>query len=412
MNIAVVCTNPSTGGWRVIKNLLIAMSKKENIYCFIDNCSFSGSSIMDLKKEFEKTNIKFIRINQFYSPIKHNTPNIFKIKCLNRWYNSLRKRIFKLKNKSNKNIFIYEKEKKYFDAVLFPWPYNILPEKFNCPLFFISHDLILLNHFGCSANNQKYSYTFYESLTHFAKIGYPITLSQFAKHQFLTYFPDTKDIKHIYWGPFSRHKSLKRKESYNIIKKFNIDSDYIIYPTNLCHHKNINIFLYIGYILRQRGYNIKCILTGYQTEQIYGCMTSEGVSNIYINSDYWDIKGLGLVSDEEIEALIKNAVCLVTTSLAEGACGPGTDAWMLGTPTVISDIKVFREYVYHYGIITEFANPYNAFEYADKIEKIIKNKKKYKYISKYNRNKMINYKWDKVADQYIDFIKSKIFEKK
>lgn len=369
MKIAVVAQRFSIGGYRVLYRLLSAIKNNE-ITLFLCSqdpvskiCINTDKTIMDSLKN-----------------------NGIKIEEIEDW-DKLSKRI------------------NNFDIALFYWPfYCFCPKNIKIPFYFLIHDLTSLYDFALPFCDSVYLKS--NLISFLENGGIPIVLSEYGKKDFFNFFGNVIEPKVIHWSIFSNKISCSDEEENKILKKFNLESKkYFIYPTNTSLHKNIQLCVGITDIVKKKYPGIACVLCGYGTESLTGNVRYTHIDKR--NSDFYNIYGLGVVSDEELYVLIKNAICLITTTFAEGGCGPASDAWVFGTPTVISDIPVLREYSELFGVKTEFASPFNANEFADKIIDIKENPDKYLKIVEYNKKAIVeNYTWKNVAKQYLDIFKN------
>ncbi|MCL2888283.1 MAG: glycosyltransferase [Elusimicrobia bacterium] len=371
MKIAIINQQASTGGWRALKKLVLALSKKAEVTLFVQDIPYY------------KDYIEIFR--------KHKI-------CLNQiddWDN------------------LYTKLNDRYDVALFFWPFGVaMPDKIKIPCAFVVQDLTSLYHFG-SYWNHNYD-AFFKRFQTFALSAAPVVPTNYGKEDYLKYFSGEAAV--IPWPSFADKITASRKRQKEILKKFGLaDTDYVLYPTNICPHKNVSIYIAAGNEVRKRGHDIKFILAGHGTEEINGHFFNTGVTNAALRPDKkgFDIKGLGMVTDEEIDTLIANAKIVAATSLAEGGCGPCGDAWFHGVPTVMSALPVLKEFAALYGVDTITASPHNAFEFADGIEKILKDYTEAKKNAAKNQKAVrTNYTWDDAADKYIKFFEKIIMEYK
>ncbi|MDR0291618.1 MAG: glycosyltransferase [Elusimicrobium sp.] len=368
MKLAIVNQAASTGGWRVLKKLALSLADRgAEITVFVHNTAFYPDYIDIFRKH--------------HIGVADTGP----------WEN------------------IHEKLNGRFDAVLFFWPFFVkCPQRITIPVLFMVQDLTMLKHYG-SGWNYMYK-NIYADLSSFVQRGFPVCASRAGKKEFLKYFPNSKPASVLHWSSFADKLTMSPSEQKKILSKHGIEKEkYILYPTNLCPHKNVQAYLAAGSILKKRGVDIKLVLAGYDTAEIFGqFLDGPGITNLTLYSkdlNAWDAKGLGLLPDAEIDVVIANAAAVVTTSLAEGGCGPCSDAWLHGVPTVISDIEVLREYAEVYGVQTEKGDPFNAYSLADAVERILKNRGEYKKNAVLNAERINkNYPWTKAADVCLDII--------
>ncbi len=375
MRLAVVNQMASPGGWRVLKQLLLSFSnniKGIDITVFIDIENFS--IIHDIIENLKATGIKFEQIN--------------------------------VKKKKKHKEFNYTNISKHlnnYDMVLFFWPYGItFPQGLKVPSCFVIHDLTLLYRFGFLGYNDV---NLKNQLQSFMQNSTPVVLSNYGKKDVLEYFNNDKTVHVIPWSAFSQDKKISKDTQDKILNKYGLKpKEYVFYPTNNLPHKNNQLCIGIADLLQNKGTNIKVVLCGYGSESVTGHIEYTHIQSSQKNN----ILGLGIISDEELYVLIKNALCLFTTTLGEGGCGPASDAWVMGCPTIIADIPVLKEYANRFGVKSEFASPYNATEFVDKMLIIQKNPAKYTRICAENQKQMSkNWTWKHVAQAYAELFQKK-----
>lgn len=214
-------------------------------------------------------------------------------------------------------------------------------------------------------------------------------------------------------GPVVFEKSITPETSAEIMAGLNIYYPYIIFPGNFFPHKNhLNLFTAFSYLKKRRGFeNYKLLLTGMNSDQIpYGIAEKRGVE-VFLKTSKpvnFDVRGMGYLSNEQIDVLIKNAKLLVSPSIYEAICTPAMDAWNFGTPTAISDIAPFREHEKTWGIRTAFFDPMNPENIADVIEDYLNNYTQALQDGIISKNNMANYSWQQVAKGYMDIFKQAI----
>lgn len=368
MKIAVIHDSGSVGGWRWIYSVFGAI-KKFYPETFITIFYQENPALpLNLLQEIQTIGIHTKKLSNYSNYFVRK--KYLGIKCFDNLINHIRKN-----NRKTKFIDIINKN---FDIVFNSWPYSCEPIKFNIPSFFIPHDFIFTHFFGLHVGN-IYNYEWYkntkEHLQKYLNYGYtPVVTSQFIKQEFLRTFPNYEGNIHQIMIVLSNNtQQLTEADCNNILKKFNIKDDYILYPTNSMHHKNMEEVLTAYYYVKQKYPNIKMIVIGYETQGIQVKMNSPYYADHVDNNEDYDIKSLGLVSDKELNALFLKSKLVVNASLCEAACGSGADAWYIGIPTAISDIPCYKEQVETYGVKTEFFNPKNSEDIGNAILRILDN---------------------------------------
>ena len=130
-------------------------------------------------------------------------------------------------------------------------------------------------------------------------------------------------------------------------------------------------------------------------------------NSIEISNKKKDIFGLGFVTDEELNYLIKESEFTINTSIYDAGNGSGLDAWQVGSPVVMSNIPAFKEHLNFLKVKAVMFDPNNYFDISKKMIHTLKlsNRKKNQMIliSKKNIGK---YDWKKVVNNYYNLIKN------
>ena len=293
----------------------------------------------------------------------------------------------------------------HYDLVFFTWPYFMDCPDLICPIFFIPHDFNYKYFFGAHIYRKETV----DILTHqhemWLEKAKPIVSTHFMASELGKFYPKYKDkISVVHLAPFSLSNHSEEK-AFEIVQKLGIDYDYILYPCNTTYHKNLGVLISAVYILNKRGKNIKLVYVGYDTQDIKGKADYVGVES---NDKDFDVIGLGYVSNDEIDALIKHAKAVVSPSLYEAGNGPGLDAWMQGTPVAMSDIPAFIEHMQIQGVRARVFDPKNPYDIAEKIEWILDHPRQAKEDAMYSAKKIREWSWENVARKYIQIFENGI----
>lgn len=396
MNIAIIHNKSSVGGYHFLVALVCGLEKyhpniKISIFCKVKNSVFNlnrlNPYLIDIPTSFERK-------------------KYFHLKILDNAINHFRKMYFKTKyNNFIKNI------NTRFDIAFYTWFYGMnQPYNLKIPTFFIIHDLIVTHFFGLH-QKQVYSYSESNSLKQlilkFINYGcIPCFATEFVRQDFLKHFPHYNGKTYVVLSHFIKREEVEPYIYKDILKKYDMPKDYIIYPTNDMLHKNMGQALGGYFIAKQKHPNLKMIIVGYNTKAIRAKMDNQYYATHVDETQDYDIKSFGLVDDMILSILIKNAKLLLNTSLCEAACGSGIDAWGLGTPTAISDIPSYKEQVEKLGVKTEFFNPRQADDIGKAILNILDNPSKAQENAKYSYDIMVSQSCEKnLVDNYVRIFK-------
>jgi glycosyltransferase involved in cell wall biosynthesis len=239
---------------------------------------------------------------------------------------------------------------------LFYSPYFNIPARIDVPIYTTIHDIIfpdmpeLCSRAGLAARMWFYRRAFKLSKKLF-------TVSQFSKSRIEYYLGNTKPVIVTYSALLESARITRRITARNTrrnSRQVNFDNPtngnigaekqeyepYILFVGNIKKHKGLFCLLEAYFEACKAGLNYKLIIVGEKNN----FRTSDGGAvEKLINENSGDILFTGMVSDDELEILLKKAALLVQPSLYEGFGLPPLEALVHGTPALISDIAVFKE---------------------------------------------------------------------
>ena len=403
--IAFVDQKGNIGGGSKFANQLILNFGK--YYKNIDIDYFGNLNSIE-KFKINKKKLTNINIKELDS-LKLREKGIFSLKYSGKLFKHLQDKFFK--NSYYINYYFSgnltkELEKKLlnYDIVFFLWPYLIDLPKIKAKKVIILHDFMFKYYFGAAGSfnlNQTENQNLY--LDKWVKSSEIILTSNFMKNEFKKFYPDIskKKIHLIRIGPLT--KNISNSKKINILKKFKIDSKFILCPTVDKPHKNIFNIIRAFYLVKKKYSKLKLVFCGAGTNIMNGISLS---NSIEISKKNRDIFGLGFVTDEELNYLIKKSEFTINGSIYDAGNGSGLDAWQVGSPVVMSNIPAFMEHINFLKVKAVTFNPNNYYDISKKMIHTLTLSKKKKnqmiLISKKNINK---YSWKKVVINYYKLIK-------
>ena len=298
---------------------------------------------------------------------------------------------------------------KGFDLAFFPWPYLLRCPLLKCPMVGIFHDFNFKYYFtGPHTFNKWQLEILNKEIPVWIQRSTPVVSTYFMAEELEKFYPKINGkIKVVHLAPMSTLTKITKEEAKKIVSDFRISMDFILYPTNLCSHKNIGPLLAALPILKSMGHNILLVLTGPDTETINGHACDVGIVLEKINKDVF---GLGYVSNEQMDSLIQNASVVVSTSLYEAGNGPGIDAWVRGVPVAMSNIPAFLEHIKVQDVRAEVFDPRSPVDIANKIHNILSNPKKAKADAIHSQMALGKMTWRQTAEKYLDIFDESIRE--
>lgn len=158
---------------------------------------------------------------------------------------------------------------------------------------------------------------------------------------------------------------------YRYLKNFPFDNvRFILISTQNRPYKNtLLVVKALDYLIKNRGYNFKIIMTGVMTEEI---------QNYIIDNDlYFDVISIPRVPNKILAALYHCAFVAVHASFFEGGVGafPFYEAISVGTPVILSrnaatlelsENEIYRNFLF---------DPYSLEQLVDRLEFLIENEK-------------------------------------
>ena len=213
-----------------------------------------------------------------------------------------------------------------------------------------------------------------------------ITISESTKNDFLKRYPG-KRVEVVYPGVAPIFKpTIDRKLNAKVLKKYNLDSGYILSVGTLEPRKNLSSLIKAFGALNPQE---KLVLVGPK-----GWKTGELETLIEHHKD--KVKVLGYVPDKELPSLYQEALCLVYPSFYEGFGIPILEAMSCGTPVIISNTSSMPEVG---GKAAVYINPHSVTSIEKALRKFIEDpllKMKYKKLVLEQSKK---FSWKKSAEK-------------
>ncbi len=287
-----------------------------------------------------------------------------------------------------------------FDLAFFPWPFFLECPKLDCPLVGIFHDFNFKYYFsGVSTFGVRHSEQLNRQMPIWLNNSTPVVSTKFMADELSKFYPDYASKLHtIHLASMSTVTTINADNAKEVVSKLGINKRYILYPTNLCAHKNIGPLLAAIPIIKNRGHDVVLVLTGPAVDVINGHACEIGVEP---NFGEQDVFGLGYVTNMQMDALIQCASVVVSTSLYEAGNGPGLDAWARGVPVAMSNIPAFLEHIYVQDVRAEVFDPRNPLDIAEKIQNILANPEKSKTDALHSQEAMNKTSWLQTAEKYL-----------
>lgn len=185
--------------------------------------------------------------------------------------------------------------------------------------------------------------------------------------------------------------------NYKIYNDYNLPPKFAIYTGNAYPHKNLKRLISAWRKVYKETATRLLLVCG----RLVFNDRFQKMIDLNQAKDYVQLKGF--VEDKELEYYYSKAIVYVFPSLSEGFGIPGLDALNCGLPLVCSDIPVFREI---YGDAAHYFNPLDVDDIAEKVSRVINDKKLKGELIIKGKEHVKRYSWRKMAKQTLDIYES------
>jgi len=229
------------------------------------------------------------------------------------------------------------------------------------------------------------------------------TISESSKNDIINHYhvPSERVIV-IYPGIKEVSNSKYKVSSMDELKKnYGISDHYILFVGTLQPRKNI-VRLIEAYA-KVRIKDLQLVIVGkkgWLFEEILAAPEKFQCAD--------KVKFLDFVSDDDLPSLYKHALCFVLPSLYEGFGLPVLEAMKYGCPVITSNVSSLPEAG---GDAALYVDPENVDDIADKIQKVISDKKLRETMMKKGYEQIKKFSWEKAAKQTLTVLKE-VAEKK
>ena len=224
-----------------------------------------------------------------------------------------------------------------------------------------------------------------------------ITISNSSKNDIIKmYKVNPEKITVVYPGIKElKTENLKLKSMDELKKKYGISSPYILFVGTLQPRKNIVKLVEAFSKLQSKTELVIVGKKGWQFEDILNAPKKYGVED--------RVKFLDSVSDSDLPAFYKNALCFCLPSLYEGFGLPILEAMQYGCPVATSNVSSLPEAG---GEAAVYFDPENVGEITKALQSLIDDEELRKNLVKKGYEQVKKFSWEKTAKETLKVLEA------
>jgi len=404
MDIGIVCQKASTGGWRYALMLACALKRtsprsRVTVHCRARRLPSGGLAAL------RSAGVAVARLSRL--PLQRSpwplTPKRFTgLKAIDKGCNVLRQRWKEATQKHRSHSLARSLAR--HDVVHFAWPYDLDPPPLAVPMSFIPHDFIYTHEFGVANYTRRAWLATRQAHERWLASATPIVSSDFIASELRRTFPEYRGpLDVVYLSSLNPPPAagITPAAVEEVRRRLELPARFILCPNNVMPHKNLAGIIAALWYVRQAGDDTKLLVCGVETEGIRATVASPLYADRTESQTAWDVRGLGLVSDDDVLALMRAAALVVNPSLCEAGSGSGLDAWGCGCPVALADIPAFRDQVRVLGTHAEFFDPRDPRDIARAILVTLRGRDHAARLALESQATIARYGWHEVAIQYL-----------
>lgn len=326
--------------------------------------------------------------NYYYLFLPSNS-GLIDLNCIN---SNLTVVKFPLKNMFLRNVFLSE---------FYCWKYHldILFTQYYNPVFSSTKRIVMVHDIIFESDPRFFTRIeriYFHLMAHTVKKAhYIVTVSYFVKNELIKYYSLPPDKIFVIYNAVSL-ANIPGHQSIDIKKKFNINSEYLLYLGRLNIRKNIpNLLRAFSLIKDKTDYSL--VLAGKRDWKSENLETI--IDNLNLKSK---IIFTGFVTEEDKFFLIAQSRIFIYVPFIEGFGIPPLEAMSLGVPCVVSNTSSLPEVV---GDAALLVDPNNVNEISQAILTLLNNKELYKQYSRKGIARASRFSWENSATKLLKLFK-------
>jgi hypothetical protein len=294
-----------------------------------------------------------------------------------------------------------------YDVVYLPFPFHLEPAALKVPVVATFHDM---NHRYFAANFGRRGLRELEHQLDFwtARADMAVVSTRYVESDLLKFYPSSAGrTEVVFVAPYSLAPMSKSVRLAALERLRLRDQDYLVYPANNSVHKGLMGLCQAADLLKRAGRLAHpIVITGFGTDGLgKGKWPSFAELDTFLASSSLtlgeDVRGLGFVTDEEVDALTRSARLVVSTSLYEAGCGPALDAWQFGVPVAFSNIPPFLEQLDALDVEAWSFDPKDPEDIAQVVWRALDEWDESLAMAARSKEAIKHYTWDQAAQSYL-----------
>lgn len=278
---------------------------------------------------------------------------------------------------------------------------------FNAPIFYKKplivtiHDLTLSKFPGQKMNSPLHRLGYHLTINFVVKhASHIISVSNHTKKDLVEMLKIKEDkVTTIYEGISDKfYTEISKQEIANVLSKYGIDDDFILYVGVWRNHKNLVNLIEAFSKVVEKFPNLKLILTGKEDSKHYPEVRN-AINQYKLNKS---VITPGFVPEDDLLKLYRSATALVNPSFYEGFGFPPLEAMAQGTAAIISDASCHKEICRDAAL---YFDPYSVDDIADKISKLVDSVELRNKLIRTGNDLVKEYTWQDCALKTLDIYK-------
>lgn len=278
---------------------------------------------------------------------------------------------------------------------------NTTKKSFFCSTLHDLTPLIYPERYLCDTQNSKW---YFEKLEAVKKSDIIVTVSNYSKQRIIDLLKIPEYKIHVVYNAVDKtifndiKNNILEQARETIVKRFNIDKNFLIYAGGADFHKNL-VRLYEAYskipILIRKEYQLVMVGREIKREE---ALHLEKLKKLGIEQD---IIFAGYVSDNDLALLYNLCSCFVFPSIEEGFGLPPLEAMACGAPVIGSNIASIPEVI---GFADALFNPFDSDDMADKIIKVLTDKSFRNLLSNHGIKQAQKFNWQNSSAELLSIL--------